>query len=334
VYVVSTSGRIFGFRIDPATGALAPRGAWSTGSGPDAIAIHPRGTALYVAQGGASAVAAFRIEDDGALASLGQVPSGGGAPAHVAVDGSGAWLLVANYLGNNVTVRALEPDGRLGAVADTQRPGNNPHFVQLAAEGAAVLVPCKGSQHVAQYRFDPRSGKLTPRSPPRVSSRAGAGPRQMALHPLAPLAFVVDETSSTTTAHRFDRAAGLLGASLPPVSNLPAGYGGANTSAHLEITPDGRFLFASNRGHDSLAAFRVEEETGALAPVGHFPTGGREPGNFVLTQDGAFVVASNLRSNSVSVLRIDPASGRLTLAGPPVSVPSPSGLAVAAPARR
>jgi 6-phosphogluconolactonase len=172
------------------------------------------------------------------------------------------------------------------------------------------------------YRFDRRTGKLTPNVQASVSLKPGAGPRHMALHPQGRVAYVLNELDATVTAFALDPRQGIL-KELETVATLPADFKEANTSADIHVAPGGKFLYCSNRGHDQIAAFRIDPSTGRLALIGHTPTGGKTPRNFAIDPTGAFLLAANQNSDSVVTFRIDPQTGALSPTGHQAEIPTP-----------
>ena len=187
------------------------------------------------------------------------------------------------------------------------------------ATNRLVFVPDLGLDKVMIYRFDEVEGKLTPFDPASVSMAPGAGPRHMAFHPTKPYAYVINEINSTVTALAYDAA---LGTHKPPesVSTLPEGFRGQNATAEVQVHPSGKFLYGSNRGHDSIVAFAIDVQTGKLRLIGHEPTQGKTPRNFAIDPTGTYLLAANQDSNNVVVFRIDAQSGKLQPTGHSIKV--------------
>jgi 6-phosphogluconolactonase len=227
----------------------------------------------------------------------------------VSVDATGAWVLVANYGGGTVAVLPVLDDGSLGAAVTVEAPGTNPHLIRVDASNDHVYVPCLGSDHVAEYTFDAATGALT--SLGVATLPAGTGPRHLELHPTLPVVWVLGELGDTLTTFDVDPAGRLQNPS--SVSTLPDGADGAsNFCADLHVDRDGRFLYGSNRGHDSLALFTLDPGTGAPTPAGHTPTGGAWPRNFGLDPDGGVLLVANQQSDTIVSFAIDPTTGALT----------------------
>ncbi len=320
VYVGSAGGDIHVFGFDPATGALAPRSTAPAGNNPSFLSAF--GPHLYaVNEGQRGQVAAFAIGAQGALAFMNRVSSGGAGPAHLLA--TERFVLVAHYDDGVVTVMPVTAAG-VGAPIDSEHPGDNAHQVVLDPAGRHVFVPCLGSDLVAQFAFDPLTGALTPNAVPSVASAAGAGPRHLAFHPNARWAYVINESDSTITTYDYDAASGRLTARPRPVSTLPRGFSGSNTTAEIAVHPSGRFVYGSNRGDDSIAAFSVDATTGELALLSHTPTGGSSPRSFALSPDGRILLVANQLSATVHALAIDPVTGAVTALGKVADVPRPA----------
>jgi 6-phosphogluconolactonase len=334
---------IYASRFDPATGALSPAELVADTPNPSYLAIHPSGRSLYAANEignfdgkPTGAVSAFAIERaSGRLTLLNRQPSAGGGPAHLITDPSGRNVLVANYGGGSVAVLPIEQDGRLkppsstmqhsGASVNQQRQkGPHAHQVILDPPAARAYVADLGIDKVMIYRFDAARGALSANDPPAASLEPGAGPRHAAFHPKGRFAYVINELTCTITAFSVDPATGALTA-IQTVSTLPAGetVREGYSTADVQVHPSGRFLFGSNRGHDSIAVFAIDQASGRLTLVEHEPTGGNTPRAFGIDPDGAFLLAANQRSDSVVVFRIDGKTGALAPTGHRLEVPVP-----------
>jgi 6-phosphogluconolactonase len=340
-YTSGASKGIYRLDLDLATGALTTAGEPTPAVHPSFLALHPSGRFLYaVNETGESrgdptgGVSAFAIDArNGALTFLNRQPSGGPAPCHLSLDKDGRHLLVANYWGGSVEVLPIEADGRLGAPSDLrQHEGRGPHplrqdgphahAVNLDPGGTLALVADLGLDLLVAYRYDPARGTLTPREGASVRLAAGAGPRHFTFDPQGRVAYVLNELNATITALGYDATAPSF-RELQTVPTLPAGFTGENTTAEIVVRPDGRFVYASNRGHDSIAIFAVDTATGKLTPAGHQPTLGKRPRNFAIDPTGTFLLAANQGSDSIVVFRIDPSSGALAPVGTPFRVPAP-----------
>jgi 6-phosphogluconolactonase len=268
----------------------------------------------------------------GALTMVNRVTSEGRGPAHVAVTPDGRWALAANYTSGTLAVWPVAPDGRLGAVADRESPGANAHQIVVDPSNRYVFVPCLGVDAVAQYLFDAGTGQLTANSVPRFATATRAGPRHLALHPSGRFAYLMNELDSTVMALGFDAATGRLSA-IQTLSSLPMGFTGMNTGAEIQVAPSGRFVYASNRGHNSIAVFAVDTATGRLTVVEHQRTNVQTPRHFSVDPSGEFLRVANQGVNTVATFRVAVDTGRLTPLGTTPVGNSPSFAAwVAVPA--
>jgi 6-phosphogluconolactonase len=340
-YTGGESKGIYIYHMEAATGALTPAGVGEGAVNPSFLALHPGGRFLYAASetgnfGGkkSGAVAAFAIDPKtGALTLLNQESSEGTSPCHVVVDKGGKNLLVANYSSGTAAVLPIREDGRLGPAtsvvkhagsgADKRRQeGPHAHSINLDAANRFAFVADLGLDKVMIYRFDAAQGTLAPNDPPSASTAPGAGPRHFSFHPGGRHAYVINELNSTVTAFAYDEAKGAL-KEIHSVSTLPGDFKGPSTTAEVQVTPDGKFLYGSNRGHDSLAVFSIDAATGKLTPAGFHPTRGKTPRNFGIDPSGRWLLAANQGSGSVTVFRIDAKTGKLEPAGDPLQVPKP-----------
>lgn len=341
-YTQGDSQGVYVSRFQPQTGALSAPQLVAKTENPSFLALHPSGRFLYAVNEiakfeglNSGAVSAFRIIDDsGRLELLNQQPSGGGAPCHLVVDATGKTVLLANYGGGSVESLPIGEDGRLGApVSFIQHTGSSVHPRQRGPHAHSInLDPANqfavaadlGLDKLLVYRFDPERHTLTPHDPPSASVGPGSGPRHFAFHPDGTSAYVINELALTVTAFRYDSQRGVL-TPIQTISTVPEelesreGFSTAEVQAH----PGGRFVYGSNRGHDSIAVFTVDGATGRLTRVQVEPTGGQTPRNFGIDPSGRFLLAANQSSDDVFVFRIDPATGRLTATDTSIAVPSP-----------
>jgi len=314
------------FRLDPDEGRLAPLG--STGGTPDPsyVAIHPDGEHLYVvSERAAGRVAAFRLDRrTGALEALGRQSTRGSAPCHLTVHPAGRLLFVTNYASGTVVVLPIREDGSLGPVSDVVRhvgssvhpdrqKAPHPHSVSVDPTGRFVLVADLGIDRVVVYRIDLTAGKLAPTDQPPLAVRPGQGPRHIAFHPDGRSAFLVAELGCSLTRLRWDPTSGLLEA-MASHSTLPADAFGPSTAADVVVHPQGHLVFASNRGHDSIAVFTAAR-SGELTSSGFYASAGRWPRGLALDPAGRCLLAANGKSGDLVVFRIDPDSGALTVTG-------------------
>lgn len=326
VYVAGYNPAISCFVLDMATGALKPSSSSDGGKSPTYLAWSPSRKFMYaVNEVGGGRVTAFAINpQDGSLTRINDASSAGNGPCHVSVHPGGKWVFAANYGSGTIGVLPVKPDGGVGE-PEQLAPGKNAHQIVTDASGKYVFVPCLGSNHVAQFVFDEATGKLTPNNPPTVPTAQGAGPRHLCFHPSGKSAYLINELDSTLTSFAYDAAKGLLSApeTLP---TLPAGAAVKSSTAHVLATPSGKFVYGSNRGHDSIVIYGVNAETGRLALVGH-ETGGGEikvPRDFTLDPTGAYLLVASQNAGSVTVFRCDAAKGTLQKLKPVKVPPGPA----------
>ncbi len=340
-YTGGNSKGIYRLELDLASGKLTPRGLAVETTNPSFLAIHPSQRFLYAVgevsnlggkKGGA--VSAFTLDPKtGELTALNQQSSVGAGPCHLVVDRQGRHALVANYGGGSAAVLPIQNDGRLGeATGFVQHKGSsvNPkrqgephaHSINLDADNRFAFVADLGLDKVLIYRFDKTKGTLTPNEPPAVAVAPGAGPRHFAFHPNGRNAYVINELQSTVTALSYDPDRGVL-KTLKTVSTLPQGFSGTSHTAEVVVHPSGRFLYGSNRGHNSIAIFAIDPQTGELSPVGHQASQIKTPRNFAIDPTGAYLIVANQDADSLIVFRIDPKTGELTPTGSVAEVPKP-----------
>lgn len=339
----TTSKGVYVSRLDPASGTLTPPQLAAEITSPSFLAVHPTGNFLYAVnevntfagQPGGS-VSGFAIDRrTGLLKALNQQSSQGPGPAHLVVDRDGRNVLVANYGGGSVAVLPIGKDGKLkSASAMVQHTGSsvNPQRQKEPHAHAIVLDPANRFAYVADlgldkvlvYQFDGRNGLLTLNNPPSANVKPGAGARHLAFHPSGRYAYVINEMNCTITAFNNDSAKGAL-QEAQTISTLPAGQAMQTgfSGAEIEVHPSGKFLYASNRGHDSIAVFAIDQNTGRLTSVENTPTQGSTPRGFGIDPDGGYLLAGNQKSDSVVVFRIDPQSGKLTPTGSKIDVGAP-----------
>jgi 6-phosphogluconolactonase len=341
-YTGKTSQGVYVSRLNRASGSLsAPQLAAATPN-PSFLAVHPARLFLYAVNevstfdgrpGGS--VSAFAIDRaSGTLTLLNRQSSAGADPAHLVVDRSGRHVLVANYSGMTVAALPIDGGGRLkpptaiklheGSSVNRERQREpHPHGIAVDRANRFAYVTDLGLDKILIYRFDAERGSLDAASPAFAPVQPGSGPRHIAIHPGGRFAYVINEMACTISTFSVDPASGGL-REVETVSTLPAGQAVAGAStAEIAVHPSGRFLFGSNRGHDSIAVFAIDASSGKLSLVEHEPTQGRTPRGFAIEPGGAFLIVGNQRSDSVVVLRIDPATGALAATGHSVAVGSP-----------
>lgn len=297
---------------------------------PSFLAVHPSSEYLYavheVQDGG---VTALQRNDDGSLSPLNRVPSGAGGPCHCSVHPSGEYLFVAHYTGGAVSALPIESDGRITRPSDTvhhqgasvhpeRQVEAHPHSVTPGPNGRYLYVPDLGTDEIVTYEFD--AGRLD-----RVDTtpvHTGAGPRHLTFHPNERAAYVINELDSTITGFEWTPESGLLD-EIVTISTLPEDYEGENTTADIHVHPSGKWVYGSNRGHDSIVAFDVESDSGRLTTIGHQSTGGKAPRNFALDASGRLLFAENQDSNTIVALGIDNETGALVPTELVEQVPAP-----------
>ncbi len=321
---------IHAYRFSDTTGKLADIGLAAESSNPSFLAVSPNHRFLYaVNENPEGTVSAFSVGPNGALKRLNTVSSKGSGPCHVAVDHTGKWLFAANYNSGSAAAFPIHEDGSLGEAsafaqhsgssANAQRQaGPHVHSVNISPDNHFVLVADLGLDQILRYKLD-----LT--QPVVTKIRPGSGPRHLAFSSDGRFAYAIDEIFGTVTAFEYNAANGGL-KELQTISTLPAGFSAANSTAEIAVHPNGKFLYASNRGHDSIAVFRIDTAKGTLTAAGHTPTQGRTPRNFAIDPSGKFLLDTNQDSGNIVVFRIDPSTGALTPTGEPVNLPSPASL--------
>jgi len=333
---------IYAFDFDAATGKLKPRGLAAATPDPSWVVIHPNGKFAYSVNesGKQSAITAFSIDAKSAkLTQLNQMSALGEDPCHLSFDKTGKYLFVANYTSGNVVVFPILPDGKLGEptanVKDTgtlgpnkeRQEGPHAHWVEASPDNRFVFVSDLGLDAILSYRFDASKGALTPNDPPFAKVSPGAGPRHAAFSPTGNFFYVVSELNSTVTVFAYDPAKGAL-KEIQVAQNLPRDFKGRNDDAEIYVGE--KWLFASNRGHDSITVHAIHpngkstyaaNETLKLAGI--FSTGGKEPRHFAIDPTGRYLLAENQNSNSIVVFAIDPATGALKQVSQTEGIPSP-----------
>ena len=341
-YTGAKSKGIYLSRFNPATGWLTPPELAAATRSPSFLALHPGGRFLYaVGEAGdlqgkrAGTVSAFSIDTkSGQLTLLNSESSGGAGPCHLAVDGSGKCLLAANYGSGSIAALPIQSTGALaapGSVIQHQGSSVNPqrqsgphaHFITTDPANRFALTCDLGLDQVLVYRLDPAKAALVANDPPFASVEPGAGPRHLAFHPSGHFVFLINEMGSTLTVFAYDAKRGAL-KELQTVSTLPEGFAGNNSCAEVQVHPSGRFVYGSNRGHDSIAVFGFAAKAGKLTCLEHQPTQGKTPRHFALDPSGQWLLAENQDSDNVVVFRIAAKTGRLSATGQTVAVGAPT----------
>jgi 6-phosphogluconolactonase len=332
---------IYRLELDTATGKLSKLEVAAPAVNPSFLAVHPSRRFLYAVSEvsgtdaqKSGAIAAFALDPrTGNLTALNQQSSKGSGPCHLVVDKAGRHVLAANYNSGSVCVLPIGEDGKLGeatgfvqhqgsSVNKQRQAGPHAHSINLDAANRFAVVADLGLDKLLVYKYDAAKGTLTPNDPPAVDLTPGSGPRHFAFAPDGKHAYVCGEMDSTVTALDYDAERGVL-KKIGTVSTLPQDFKGNNSTAEVVVHPSGKFVYCSNRGHDSIAVFAVDEKTGALIPKGQQATKGKTPRNFAIDPTGAYLIAANQGSNSVVVFAIDAQTGELKPTDSIVEVPSP-----------
>jgi len=319
------------YRFDLQSGALEPLSKTQDAK-PSFLAIHPNGRFLY---GVGRGLSAFSIDQTtGELSFLSAIPYPKQGLCHLTVDKTGSNVLCAGYGAGTVLVHRIDEEGRLGeqsalvehqgsSISESRQKEPHAHSVNLDAENNFAFAADLGTDDIFIYRFDAAAGILEPNDPPSISMKPGAGPRHFSFHPSGRFAYVINELDSTVGAYRYDPTAGRL-EEIETQTTLPDDFTETNYTAEVVVHPSGRFLYGSNRGHNSLAVFAIDPTTGKLTFVEHTSTGGNWPRNFCIDPTGRFLLAANQKSDNIRVFRIDLHSGKLQSTSHVAEVPKPN----------
>ena len=302
---------------------------------PSFLALDRTGRFLYAVHGDTEEMSAFRIEPgSGHLTFLNSVSTGGRNPVHLAVDPSNRFIVVPNHVTSTLAVLPIDPDtGHLGERTDlvtlsgpigphrVEQPFAKPHQTEFDRQGRFILVPDKGLDRVFAFRLDAATGRLTPSEQGFATARESAGPRHIAMHPAGRLAYVLNELDSTVTAYRYEAQTGTL-EPFQLLPSLPDSFTGNSRAAEITVSADGGFIYASNRGHDSVAVFSVDAATGRLAPVEWVQTD-RTPRFLTLDPSGRFLFVASEDDDTITAFAVSAESGRLSRVGQPVRTGSP-----------
>ena len=318
-YTATGSKGIYHYRFDPKTGKLTPIGVAAQIANPSFLATDPQHRFLYAVtemgqEPGADSykkngsISSFSMDrKTGALTFLNKVDAGGGGSCHLVVDKTGKTLFVANYGSGNVASFAIKPDGSIG---------------ERSPDNRFLFVPDLGMDQIKIYRVDAAKGTFTANDPGYATVKAGLGPRHFTFGRGAKFAYALCEMGSSVAVFSYNPVKGSL-TPVQTISNLPDGFTGIDNSAEIEMDRSGRFLYASNRGNDSITVFAVDPAKGTLTKVQVVPTQGNIPRNFALDPTGKYLIAANQKSNSMVVFSVDPQDGKLKAAGQMLDIPSP-----------
>ncbi|HXW93756.1 MAG TPA: lactonase family protein [Terriglobales bacterium] len=340
-YTEHGSKGVYAYRFDPVAGEFASLGLAVESVEPSFLAIAENGKFLYAVNEitnyngqPSGAVSAFAIQPrTGKLVPLNQVSSRDAGPAHITLDRSGHYALVSNYELGSVAVFPVLQDGRLGeasafvrhkgsSVNPERQRGPHAHAVALSPDNRFAVVADLGLDELLVYRFDAAGGSLG-RQPQIVKTVPGAGPRHLVFDRAGRFLYLINELQSTVVSYAYDASSGKL-RELQTISTLPQRFSGTNEAAEIEIHPSGKFLFASNRGDDSIAVFAVDPKQGTLSLVETDSTGGRTPRHFALDPTGSWLLAANQDSDEIALFHVNPNTGHLTASGQILHIPSPA----------
>ena len=335
-YTKKDSKGIYAWRFNSQEGTLRPLGLAAATENPSFLAIHPKAWYLYAVnetgnfQGKPTgSVSAFTIDQKtGTLSSINQVASGGADPCDIRIDHTGQTAAVANYSGGSFALFPIKPSGDLGEASQVEKitgkgpnkerqDGPHTHSVNISRDNKSLIVTDLGTDKVLAYHLSPEKSTVQPATPPFVKVPDGAGPRHSVLSRDSRFLYVLNEMGSSVTTFKFDANTAAL-QRLTTLSALPASYKGPNDAAEIAIDQENKFLYTTNRGHDSLAVFAVNAQTGALKLVDHVPTGGQHPRNFTIDPSGNWMLIANMNSDNIVVFSRDKTTG----------IPKPTGLTV------
>ena len=334
----STSKGVYVYRMD-SSGRLSSESVIRGLVNPSYLAVHPQSGNLYVISekgtfdgqpnGGVVALAVDRETGNATL--LNKQSSGGEDPCYISIERTGRYALVANYTGGSVAMLPILPDGTLAPASEVvEHAGSSVHPNRQDKPHAHCILPDPTSRYamavdlgidkILTYRMDLDAGRLHHHAEVKIPE--GSGPRHLIFHPNGSYAYLVCELNSTVLGFRYESGTGNL-EQLQTIGTLPRGYDGKNSLADVHVTPNGRYLYASNRGHDSFACFSIDPQSGELSVLDHIPCGGNEPRGFEIAPGGNFLLAANQNSNNIVTFLIDPARGQLSRTGDEVEVPMP-----------
>jgi 6-phosphogluconolactonase len=332
---------IYAWRFQPSTGQLTSLGLAAENSNPSFLAVHPNQRFLYaVNESKSGTVSAFSIDAaTGKLKLLNQVSAKGSGPCHLTTDRSGRYLFIANYDSGSVSAYPIHDDGSLGdssafvqhsgsSTTDRQK-GPHAHVAIMSPDNKYVFVADLGLDQVLAYRFDPNRGGMATDEPNIIKVAPGSGPRHLAFRPDGHFLYVLNELACTVTAYRYDGSKGTA-EEIQTLPTIPAEFTGAKSGAEIFVHRSGNYLYTSNRGHDTIAMFRIDQNSGKLTPIGHASTRGKTPRGFALDPTGNWLFAANQDSDNMFLFRIDQRTGNLTPSGDAIEVFTPVSVAFAA----
>ncbi len=322
------------FQIDHASGEWKQIQVLKESADPSFLTISKSGV-VYAVHEGLAEVSGYKIDPaTGQLALLNTESTGGSTPASLSLDPSGRFVIVANYMDGTVAVLPVQEDGKLGPLTQlvtleghpgpdpVEQTQSHPHYVVFDPSGQFVIVPDKGFDRVFIFSFDPQTGQLTPAPTPFVTVQAGSGPRHLAFHPGGNYAYLINELSSTITVFVYNRA-GPVFTHLQTVCMLPINFRGTNTAAEIAVDSSGRFVYGSNRGHDSIVVYEVDQGSGYISPVQWQAVGGSGPRFFMLDKTDGLLYAANQYSDNITIFAVDRLNGTLADTGRVIRYGSP-----------
>lgn len=340
-YTGNGSEGIYSFSFNPTTGDISTVELAAVTDNPSFIVIDPKGQFLYTVNEldtfnneETGAVSVFKIDHkSGKLNLIQKVSSLGAHPAHLSIDKTGKYLMVANYSGGNFCVFPIKNDGKLGehsafiqnygsSVNAERQTSPHAHFIQMTDDNRFVMVADLGVDKILIYQFDSIDGSLKPNDPAFINLDPGSGPRHFDFSPSGNFFYVLNELTSTVKVFAYDPATSAL-QSKQTISTLPENFEGTNTAAEILVDSKGKFLYASNRGDDSIVQFNIDPVTGLLSPVVWVSSGGKTPRNFAIDPTGEWMFSANQNSNNILLFRVDKESGRLMNTDQIINVGSP-----------
>ncbi len=304
---------------------------------PSFLTISPDQKNLYAVseigggESGSGLVVAYSISEDATLTEIGRYPTNAYSPCYVSVDATGKLVFVANYQGGVAMVYRRLEDGSLEFVQELNHEGSgphpnqgssHPHMTKISPDNNFLFIPDLGSDKIWSYRINHDDGTVSKTAQEFAQSEPGAGPRHMDFHPTKNLVYVMNELNSTVSVMEYDQESGAL-TQIHTISTLPDSFTDWNSTADIHVHPNGRYVYASNRGHNSIAAFSVDEETGKLTALQRISSEGEIPRNFALHPSGVQLYVANQNSDNIAIFEIDSETGTLTFSGNTLEVPTP-----------
>ncbi len=332
VYIGTMAEGIYLAKFDTTKGTLSPPELIAKYERAGFLALHPEKPILY-SVGFGTKVGAFSISEDDSLIFLNEADSGGAGPCHLTVDEKGTTVAVANYYGGTVSTFRLDPDGRIETmVSNIKIRGSGPHPTrQIAAHTHGVyfnkantllFAPDLGTDETLIYKFNSKTSEITPNNPAGLKAPAGSGPRHMDFSPDKKNAYIINELTNTVTAALCNPKTGSL-IDIQNIPTLPADFKEPNTTAEIEVHPNGNFVYGSNRGHNSIVVYRRAPKTGKLTFLQHAPCGGQTPRHFAIDPSGKWLLCGHQNSNTLSILSLNPETGLLGEPQATVEIASP-----------